>query len=251
MTTSLYGSILSAAILALSAVGCGGADNAGAATGAATAAITRDGESFRGGRHARMTARFDANRDGVLQVSELPERARERLAAADANRDGVLADDEMRAHFEARRAARFAEQDANHDGALDAQEAGERWTRLSRADANGDQRVTREELDQAFAAMRAHGPGEHRGMGPGMGHGPRGRHAPDPARMIQRFDANGDGALQVTEAPAFLRERLAADDANRDGALSVEELRAAMERFRAQHPEHAPPAAPPAATDAE
>lgn len=199
MTTLFTGSILAASLLALSAVGCGGADNPGAATGTSSAAVTQSGESFRG-RHGRMAARFDANGDGTLQVSELPERARERLVAADANRDGVLADDELRAHF---------------------------------------------------VAMRARGPGEGRGMHRGMH---RGRHAPDPARMIQRLDANGDGALQITELPERMRERVSAGDANRDGVLSVEEIRAGMERFRAEHPRGpmgAPPAAPEANPSAE
>lgn len=53
---------------------------------------------------ARRLARFDANGDGRVQVSELPERAQQRLAGADADRDGVLSAEEMRAHFEARRA---------------------------------------------------------------------------------------------------------------------------------------------------
>lgn len=245
MTTLLSRSFLSASLLALVAVGCGGADAGGAAT-STSAAIRQNGESFRGQRLARMTERFDANRDGVLQVSELPERARERLAAADANHDGVIATDEIRAHFEAQRAARFAAQDANHDGALDAQEVGpERWERLSRADADHDSRVTRDELAQGFAAMRG---GHH---GPGMEHGPRGRHAPDPARMIERLDANGDGALQLTEVPERMRARVTEDDANHDGVLSVDELRAGFERFRAAHPQGPMPPPPAAAPDAE
>lgn len=48
-------------------------------------------------RRARMMERLDANGDGKLQVSELPERMRERMAQADVNHDGVLSDQEMEA----------------------------------------------------------------------------------------------------------------------------------------------------------
>jgi hypothetical protein len=72
-----------------------------------------------------------------------------------------------------------------------------------------------------------------RGEGRGRGRG-RGGHVPDPARMIQRFDANGDGSLQVSELPAPMQQRLAADDANHDGVLAVDELAAAITRHQAE-----------------
>ena len=169
---------------------------------AQTAAPTPSPEDFhRGGHHhhhafdpARMTQRLDRNQNGRIEVAELTERQRARLAPADANRDGVLAPEELRAAFEARRAAmraqmdtnrdgtispderraafearsaaRFARLDANGDGAATAAEVGaQRWSRIGRADANNDGRVTRDELRQARAARRgAAGPhGECRG----------------------------------------------------------------------------------------
>lgn len=252
MTTLLSRALLPISLL-LVGVGCGGSEGGGPANASATSAVTQNGESFRGrggDRVAHMTRRFDANNDGALQLAEVPEGMRERLAAADANRDGVLASEEVRAHFEAQRAARFQSADADHDGALNAQEVGaERWTRLSRADANSDGRVTQEEMAQGFARMREgfgrghHGPrgegaeGEgNEGFGRGRHGMGRGLHRPDPARMVQRFDANGDGALQLAEVPERMRERLGSADANGDGTLAVDELNAAMERFRAAHP---------------
>lgn len=102
---------------------------------------------------ARLILRFDANKDGKLQISELPEARRARLAKADANADGVLTVAELTAHAAQVRQARFAAADKNKDGALDASEVGaERWARIQVADANKDGKVTQAELDQARAS---------------------------------------------------------------------------------------------------
>ncbi len=171
------------------------------ATAFAQSAAPSPADGGRHGRHfdpARMMQRFDANQNGRLEVTELPEHLRARLAAADANGDGVIAPEEMRAHFEAQRtamraqmdtdhdgtispeehqaaraargAARFARLDSNGDGAVTEAEVGaERWARIGRADANADGRVTREELQAAHRGGAAggechghHGPGASR-----------------------------------------------------------------------------------------
>ena len=67
--------------------------------------------------------------------------------------------------------------------------------------------------------------------------GARFRHAPDPARMIQRFDANHDGALQLTELPAPMQTRMSDADADHNGVITEAELTAAIARHRAEHPE--------------
>jgi Ca2+-binding EF-hand superfamily protein len=54
------------------------------------------------------------------------------------------------------------------------------------------------------------------------------------ARMIERFDRNGDGRLEVSELPPHMQERLAAADTNHDGVLSPEELHAHFEARRAE-----------------
>jgi len=121
----------------------------------------------------KLMERFDANKDGQLEASELPERMKAHLKDIDTNGDGNVSKEELAARFETMRAefrtrfeerakARFAEKDANHDGVLDASEVGsEHWARLSVADANGDQKLTPEELKAAFESgklrpMRGH-----------------------------------------------------------------------------------------------
>jgi hypothetical protein len=85
----------------------------------------------------------------------------ENIGQIDTSGDGVVSKDELAARFKARsaeHAAKFAEhakqrfekKDANHDGVLDKSEVGEHWAKLSVADANGDQKLTPEELKAAF-----------------------------------------------------------------------------------------------------
>lgn len=48
----------------------------------------------------KLLQKFDANRDGVLESSELPERKRERWMTADQNKDGRLSAPELTTFFE-------------------------------------------------------------------------------------------------------------------------------------------------------
>ena len=114
--------------------------------------------------------RFDANKDGKLQVTELPARMQQRLAGADANKDGVLAVDEIKAFREAKMKAHFATMDKNSDGGVDATEAGARWTHLQVADANKDGKVTLPEIEAARAAGLMHHEGGRGHRGQGRGH---------------------------------------------------------------------------------
>jgi hypothetical protein len=134
----------------------------------------------------KLLERFDTNKDGQLQAAELPERMQENIGDIDKNGDAVVSKDELTAHFEAMRAEhrakfearakeRFEQKDANHDGMLEQNEVdAEHWAHLSVADANGDQKLTPEELKAAFQAgklrpMRGdhrHFDGEHRGDRP-------------------------------------------------------------------------------------
>ena len=106
----------------------------------------------------KMLERFDANKNGQLEAAELPERMQQHIGEIDTSGDGVVSKDELTAHFKAMQAKfaehakeRFEKKDANHDGMLDATEVGaERWTKLSVADSNGDQKLTPDELKAAF-----------------------------------------------------------------------------------------------------
>jgi hypothetical protein len=110
----------------------------------------------------KLIERFDANKDGQLQAAELPERMQEHIGDIDKNGDAVVSKDELSAHFDAMRAEhrakfearakeRFEKKDANHDGLLEQSEVdAEHWSKLSVADANGDQKLSPEELKAAF-----------------------------------------------------------------------------------------------------
>ena len=109
----------------------------------------------------KMIERFDANKNGQLEAAELPPRMQENIGAIDTNGDAIVSKDELAAHFKARAAehhakfaerakARFDKKDVNHDGMLEQSEVGEHWAKLSAADANGDAKLTPEELKAAF-----------------------------------------------------------------------------------------------------
>jgi Ca2+-binding EF-hand superfamily protein len=111
------------------------------------------------GRHGppspeKMLERFDTNKNGSLEATELPERMQKHVGEIDTSGDGVVSKDELSAHFKTKFAAhakeRFERKDANKDGMLDQSELGDKWSKLSAADQNGDQKLTAEELRIAF-----------------------------------------------------------------------------------------------------
>jgi Ca2+-binding EF-hand superfamily protein len=134
----------------------------------------------------RFFSRWDADGDGKVALSELPDPARARLTSADTNRDGVLTRDEMQAFHADQRARFMADIDADGDGNVtDAERAAfrakrhaevgaVRWERLKAADANGDGKVTREEADQALADGKLVPRGPKNGQCSGPGGGPGG-----------------------------------------------------------------------------
>lgn len=193
-TTSLF-----ALLAAFSAIACGGAEvepadqsqRAGLTQTPATPAADAEKPEARGEHHhgprgergfgppspEKLIERFDANKDGSLQAAELPERMQEHIGDIDTSGDGVVSKDELTAHFATMKAEhqkrfaerakeRFEKRDTNKDGVLDQSEVGERWAKLSVADANGDQKLTQDELKAAFEAGKIK---PMRG-----GHGPRG-----------------------------------------------------------------------------
>lgn len=56
----------------------------------------------------------------------------------------------------------------------------------------------------------------------------------DPAAFVKRFDANGDGALEVAELPERMQKWIGDADADRDGKISVAELDAHRQAMKAR-----------------
>ncbi|ATF19100.1 EF-hand domain-containing protein [Phaeobacter gallaeciensis] len=107
----------------------------------------------------------------------------------------------------------FEEMDTNGDGQVTkAEMKGLREARFATADANGDGKLTLAEMEaaaQARAKTRA-------------------------AAMLERMDADKDGALSLDELPKPRRAGKMFDrvDANDDGAISKEEFESARAKFR-------------------
>lgn len=155
----------------------------------------------------------DKNGDGKITADEAGERW-ERMSKADKDGDGAITKMELVESMRAAGSEFFASVDKNGDGKITADEAGERWERMSRADKNGDGAVTRDELAEGM-----------RNAGGGGTAGPVGR--PDPAQFFARMDKNSDGAISQNEAPAEAWTRLSQADANSDGKVTAEELKSA------------------------
>ena len=152
----------------------------------------REGEAA-GGDTTEETVKtlmaFDANGDGKLQKSELPERMQAIFERGDANHDGVLTPDEIRAMARAqqptgasgrggereREGGRgrggpegmmrmdpiFAALDTNHDNTLSAEEIDAAPAALKTLDKNGDGKLTEDEVRPNFGPGRGF-PGQPR-----------------------------------------------------------------------------------------
>ncbi len=130
----------------------------------------------------------------------------------------------------------FERFDANGDGRLTADELPERAREhMMASDANGDGALTEDELRQAREGMT--GGGRRQGR-PGGGEGRPRRGFGDPAEMFKRLDTDGDGRVTAAEMPEDMperfRERIMAADADGDGAVTLEEHEKAREASRGQ-----------------
>ncbi len=114
-----------------------------------------------------LLEKFDANHDSKLELAELPEHKREKMAAADENKDGVLSAEELEKHrpmMHGRHhkdpAAMIEHLDANHNGTLEVSELPEhKREKLSAADANKDGALSPDELKAHFEALHSGRPG--------------------------------------------------------------------------------------------
>lgn len=208
----------------------------------------------------RLMEQLDANGDGTITLDEIPGNRRDRFGPADADGDGTLTEEELRNHLQAQfqGPGRPASGEARPRGPISYEDM------LERVDGNGDGQLQLEEIPERrrdrYAEADADGngilsPEEYQSVpprggregGPGGPAGPGGPGGPlSPEATIERFDANGDGLLQMSELPERRRERLAAADTDGDDAISVDELRAHMDANRPQGGPGAPPPPPDA-----
>jgi Ca2+-binding EF-hand superfamily protein len=193
----------------------------------------------------------------VAQTTTAPDKPRR--VQPDANGDGAIDRDE--AAKLPRLAEKFDQLDRNGDGRLDSSERpqrkgghGGRHGGIERADADGDGRISRAELESAQAARAGDG-GRPGGHGHGLlddfdaidtnqdGHLVRGElrtwhermrpqraaaHAQRANEQFAEADLNRDGKLsrvEVEEKMPHLAEQFAWMDENRDGFLSREEAK--------------------------
>jgi Ca2+-binding EF-hand superfamily protein len=221
------GLTLLAGLTALSLSACSGATDQTTApenSQSASSSVANDTNAARqtGPDAMRFMKRFDRNKDGVVEVAELPAPMQKWLGKADTDGDGKLSEAELRAHADTMKKQHFARMDKNSDGALSADEVGERkWKHLETADADKDGRVTQSELDQAFAS------GKMRMMRDKKFGGERGARGEGHGRWIQKMDANQDGALTADEVGAEKWSRISVADADGDGKVTFDELKAA------------------------
>lgn len=190
---------------------------------------------------------IDTDKDGVISADEL-RNASAGLRRLDKNGDGRLTEEEVRPEFDRERregpqgngndqlVASLMSFDTNKDGQLSKSELPERMQGIfSRADANGDGHLTREELSKVAASQPSAGGGESRAVRPGGNEhdeheerGPRGpggfmRFIP----MLAALDADKDGVIAAGEIDAAAKS-LAGLDRNGDGRLTEDETRPPM-----------------------
>ena len=220
--------VLAGSLVGLSTVASAGEEPAAAPTSETTPAASTLAAASNDAQSRALFERLDANQDGHVAADEIAadkERLFNRLVAkADADHDGRLSRDEFVAGLASTRPvpkaddsgaegrapqvfdgdAFFHRMDANGDGRVTTDEIPaerrENFSKLlERADANSDSALSRDEFEKVRQYF-----GDRK---PAAGQPAAG---PDPARLWQRLmagDKNGDGKLSADELPERLQLR--------------------------------------------
>jgi Ca2+-binding EF-hand superfamily protein len=218
---------------------------AGRPFGGATASSTSaDEEAARRSKNLKAAVAIfrehDANEDGKIDKSELA-RVENVPADSDADKDGLVSLGELVAainaqstpsrDFRSRAVAQrdigdvlLAALDTDGDGALSTDELASVSQSLRTLDRNSDGQLTPNEIAPAPAGQRG---GRFGGPPGGFGGG-----RPNPAEMLTRMDANGDGKVSKSEVPQQMLQRWDRMDTNSDGFIDKKELEQLAERFR-------------------
>ena len=116
--------------------------------------------------------------------------------------------------------------DADHDGVISAAEMRSAPSAFKSLDANGDGRVTPDEVRPAFGA-EGRGDGGRRGRGDEGGErgGATAASPDDLIDTLMTFDRNNDGRLDRAEVPERFQGLFDRSDTNKDGALTRDELK--------------------------
>ena len=162
--------------------------------------------------------------DKVMTRAEVQGHVARMFAKGDTNRDGVITKAEADAAHQAMAGKRGMKGDRQAMGAMHRDPA----AAFDRIDANRDGMISRDEFTRAHAQraekMAGHMQGG-RGMG-GMGMG---------GKMFERADLNHDGRVTQAEAQKEAFAYFDKVDTNRDGRITPEERQAAHQQMMQMH----------------
>jgi Ca2+-binding EF-hand superfamily protein len=187
------------------------------------------------GHVAKMFARLDANKDGVITKAEID--------AVEAQRETKFKERAEKRAQNFDPAKMFGHLDANHDGKITSAEAesaraahvkGEQGqpahaqataiaALFARADANKDGVITRAEFDAMANQMHAR-------MEQASLH-----HGGGADQMLGMADLNKDGKISVAEAQSVALQHFDRADFNHDGKLTPEERKQARQQLKGQN----------------
>ena len=168
---------------------------------------------------APPTAPMSAMHDHVMTRAEVQGHVAKMFARVDANRDGVITKAETGAVHRAMAGKGEGDHAMGKMGAVSGmhRDAGVAFDRI---DANRDGMISRDEFSSA-RAMHQQKMGERKGMHGGMAD-----------RIFVKADTNHDGRVTQAEAQAEALAHFDMMDANRDGRVTPEERKAARQMHK-------------------